>query len=120
LFAATSTGGMTGKMPGRTGDSPVIGAGTYADNEGCAVSGTGHGEFFIRYHVASDVNALVKYRGLALDAAAKEVIRKVREAGGEGGLIALDSKGNFAAPFAADGLLRGSIAWDGTIDVQLN
>lgn len=120
LFAGTSTGGMTGKIPGRLGDSPVIGAGTYADNAGCAVSATGHGEYFIRYHVASDINALMKYKGMTVEAAAKEVItNKVVPAGGEGGVIALDAKGNFAAPFVSDGLYRGTIAWDGTVDVKL-
>ncbi len=120
LFAGTSTGGMTGKIPGRLGDSPIIGAGTYADNAGCAVSATGHGEYFIRFHVASDINALMKYKGMTVEAAAKEVIaKKVVPAGGEGGVIALDAKGNFAAPFVSDGLYRGTIAWDGSVDVQL-
>jgi L-asparaginase / beta-aspartyl-peptidase len=120
LFAGTSTGGMTGKMPGRMGDSPIIGAGTYADNEGCAVSATGHGEYFIRYHVASDINALVKYKAMTVEAAGNEVIhKKVVPAGGEGGVIILDAKGNFAAPFHSDGLYRATIAWDGSVDVQL-
>ncbi len=120
LFAGTSTGGLTGKMTGRMGDSPIIGAGTYADNEGCAVSATGTGEYFIRFHVASDINALVKYKKMAIAAAAKEVIHhKVVPAGGEGGVIVLDRKGNFASAFHSDGLYRGTITSDGTIDIQL-
>ena len=88
LSAGTSTGGMSNKRWGRVGDSPIIGAGTYADNEACAVSATGHGEYFIRYSVAHDIVALMKYKSLSVNAAADEVIRKkLKAAGGEGGGI---------------------------------
>jgi beta-aspartyl-peptidase (threonine type) len=120
LAAGTSTGGMTNKMFGRVGDSPIIGAGTYADNEACAVSATGHGEYFIRYAVAHDIAALMKYKGLSIDAAAAEVVEhKLKAAGGEGGVIALDPKGNFAAPHNTEGLYRGSITRDGKTSVKL-
>ena len=95
LAAATSTGGLTNKMQGRVGDSPLIGAGTYANNESCAVSGTGQGEYYIRGVIAYDVCALVLYRRLSLERAVHEVIHeKLQRAGGEGGVIALDPAGN--------------------------
>jgi beta-aspartyl-peptidase (threonine type) len=120
LAAGTSTGGMTNKQFGRIGDSPVIGAGTYADNESCAVSGTGHGEFFIRWTVASDIAALMKYKGLTVQQAADEVInKKLKAVGGEGGVIALDRNGNFAMPFNSDGMYRGYIAEDGVPHVLI-
>ncbi|MGZ8869042.1 MAG: isoaspartyl peptidase/L-asparaginase family protein, partial [Thermoanaerobaculia bacterium] len=110
LAAGTSTGGMTNKQYGRVGDAPIIGAGTIADNESVAVSATGHGEFFIRWTVASDIAALVKYRGMTVAAAADEVInKKLKAVGGEGGVIALDAKGNFATPFNSEGMYRGWI-----------
>ncbi|HEY2253842.1 MAG TPA: isoaspartyl peptidase/L-asparaginase, partial [Planctomycetaceae bacterium] len=94
LAAGTSTGGMSNKQYGRIGDSPVIGAGTYADNRTCAVSCTGHGEFFIRYAVSHDISALMEYKGLSVQQAADEVLRhKLKDAGGEGAAIALDAKG---------------------------
>jgi len=108
LAAATSTGGLTNKRRGRVGDSPLIGAGTYANNESCAVSGTGEGEYFIRQVVAYDVCALVLYRHLALAEAAHEVIHeKLRRTGGTGGVIALDPAGNFAMDFNTPGMFRG-------------
>lgn len=108
LAAATSTGGMTGKRWNRIGDSPVIGAGTYASNDACAVSCTGHGEFFIRYAVAHDVWALMMYKGLPLSEAADFVVnKKLVEKGGEGGLIAVDKDGNVALPFNSAGMYRG-------------
>jgi len=120
LAAGTSTGGMTNKMFGRVGDSPIIGAGTYADNEACAVSATGHGEFFIRWAVAHDIAALVKYKGLAIEAAAAEVVlNKLKAAGGEGGVIALDAKGNFAAPHNSEAMYRGYVTRDGKMKVIL-
>lgn len=120
LSAATSTGGMTGKRPGRLGDSPIVGAGTYADNQSAAISGTGWGEFFIRFTVAHDVAALVKYKNLKIEDAAKEVIQnKVLPAGGEGGVIVLDPKGNFAFSYASDALYRGAITRDGKVTVAL-
>lgn len=108
LAAGTSTGGMTNKRWNRLGDSPVIGAGTFADNNTCAISCTGHGEFFIRYVVAYDVAALMEYKNLSLeDAANKVVMDKLVKAGGEGGLIAVDKYGNVAMPFNSEGMYRG-------------
>ena len=107
LAAATSTGGLTNKRHGRVGDSPLIGAGTYASNDSCAVSGTGEGEYFIREVVAYDICALVQYRHLALTAAVHEVIQeKLRRHGGEGGAIALDPAGNVAMDFSSAGMYR--------------
>jgi len=108
LAAATSTGGMTNKRWNRIGDTPVIGAGTYASNEACAVSCTGHGEYFIRYAVAYDVFARMAYGGLALQEAADQIVlKKLVEKGGEGGLIAVDQQGNIAMPFNSEGMYRG-------------
>jgi len=107
LAAATSTGGMTNKRYGRVGDVPIIGAGTYANNQTCAVSATGHGEYFIRYTVAHDVSALMAYKGKTVGKAAEKVVmEKLVKAGGEGGLIALDQKGNMAMPFNSGGMFR--------------
>jgi beta-aspartyl-peptidase (threonine type) len=114
LAAATSTGGMTNKRYGRVGDSPLIGAGTWAD-ERCAVSGTGWGEFFIRNVVAHDIAARVAYRGDSLAAAADAVIlQRVPELGGDGGAIAVDRDGNIAMPFSTTGMYRGWIAMNGS------
>ncbi|MET0581575.1 MAG: isoaspartyl peptidase/L-asparaginase [Pseudoxanthomonas sp.] len=113
LAAATSTGGMTNKRYGRVGDSPLIGAGTWAD-ERCAVSGTGWGEFFIRNVVAHDIAARVAYRGDSLALAAEAVImERVPQLGGDGGAIAVDRDGNIAMPFSTAGMYRGWIAADG-------
>jgi len=109
LAAATSTGGYTGKLPGRIGDSPLIGAGTYADNRACAVSGTGLGEAFIRAAVAHDVAARMRYRGESLASAARAALASVKKLGGDGGLIAVDRRGNVAMPFNSEGMYRGSI-----------
>jgi len=109
LAAATSTGGYTGKLPGRIGDSPLIGAGTYADNRACAVSGTGLGEAFIRAAVAYDMAARMRYRGASLASAARAALRNVARLGGDGGLIAVDRRGNVAMPFNSEGMYRGSI-----------
>src|ERR1051325_269307 len=121
LAAATSTGGTTNKMYGRIGDTPIIGAGTYADNESCAVSATGAGEYFIRWTVAYDIAALMKYRGLSVQEAADEVINKKLKAvpGADGGVIALDAKGNFAMPFNSEGMYRGWIGADGVPHVEI-
>lgn len=108
VAAATSTGGMTNKRFGRVGDSPMIGAGNYANNKTCAVSCTGSGEFFIRGVVAYDVSCLMEYKGLTVEEAAGEVINhRILEIGGDGGLIAVDSKGNVAVPFNTEGMYRG-------------
>ena len=108
LAAATSTGGMTNKQPGRIGDSPLIGAGTYADNRSAAVSCTGSGEMFIRAAAAHDVCARMAYGGLSLELAARQVVMDALPAiGGRGGLIAVDAKGNFTMPFNTEGMYRG-------------
>jgi beta-aspartyl-peptidase (threonine type) len=108
IVAGTSTGGMTNKRWNRLGDAPIIGAGTFADNATCGVSCTGHGEYFIRWAVAYDVGARMAYKGLSLAAAGEEVVNQVLvEAGGEGGLVALDRYGNIAMPFNTEGMYRG-------------
>lgn len=108
IVAGTSTGGMTNKRWNRLGDSPIIGAGTFADNNSCGVSCTGHGEYFIRWAVAYDVAARMTYKELDLETAAKEVVnQELVKAGGEGGLIALDKYGNVSMPFNTEGMYRG-------------
>lgn len=115
LAAATSTGGMGNKMVGRIGDSPIIGAGTFASNKTCAVSATGHGEFFIRNVVAYDLSALMEYRGMTLEKAAGYLImEKLKEQKADGGLIALDRNGNIAMPFNTNAMFRGFVKSDGT------
>ena len=107
LAAGTSTGGMCNKKYGRIGDSPIIGAGTYANNKTCAVSCTGHGEFFIRGVVAYDISCLMEYAGLSLEEACHRVVmEKLVAVGGEGGLIAVDAQGHIAMPFNSDGMYR--------------
>lgn len=108
LAAATSTGGMTNKNYNRIGDTPVIGAGTYANNHTCAISCTGHGEYFLRAVVAYDVSCLMEYKGLSLQEACDTVVKKkLVQLGGEGGLIAVDREGNIAMPFNSEGMYRG-------------
>ncbi len=120
LAAATSTGGMTYKMKGRVGDSPIIGAGTYADNNTCAVSATGHGEYFIRNVVAYDISALMKYKGLSLQQAADEVImKKLKSQNAEGGIVAVDKDGNIAMTFNSAGMYRGYITSEGESEVLI-
>lgn len=109
LAAATSTGGYTAKLPGRVGDSPIIGAGTYADNRACAVSGTGLGEAFIRAAVAHDVCARMRYSGASLAAAAAAALKNVAGLGADGGLIAVDRRGNVAMPFNSQGMFRACV-----------
>lgn len=107
LAAATSTGGMTNKRWGRVGDSPLIGAGTWADDRTCAVSCTGHGEHFMRHVVGYDIACLMEYRGLSLAEACRVVVfDKLAPVGGEGGLVAVDAAGNIALPFNSDGMYR--------------
>ncbi len=114
IAAGTSTGGMTNKMYGRAGDSPIIGAGTYANNKTCGVSCTGHGEYFIRKVVAYDISALMEYKNLTLQEAADIVIhKKLKEIGGSGGIIAVDSHGNFSLTFNTEGMYRGSMTKEG-------
>lgn len=119
LAAATSTGGMTNKRFGRVGDTPIIGAGTYADNRTCAVSCTGHGEFFMQAVAAYDVAARMKYQGIRLNEAARATIEYLREIGGEGGLIAVDGQGNVALPFNSAGMYRGYVTTGSTPVVQI-
>jgi beta-aspartyl-peptidase (threonine type) len=108
LAAATSTGGMTNKQWGRIGDSPIPGAGTWASNDTCAVSCTGHGEYFIRAVVGHDIHCLMSYKGLSLQEACDVLVHdKLLKAGGEGGLIAVDALGNVAMPFNSEGMYRG-------------
>lgn len=109
LAAATSTGGMTNKRFGRIGDTPMIGAGTYANNKTCAISCTGHGEYFIRAVVAYDISCLMEYKGMSLKQACDFVVKdKLVKFGGEGGLVAIDAQGNIELPFNSEGMYR---AW---------
>jgi beta-aspartyl-peptidase (threonine type) len=118
LAAGTSTGGMTNKLTGRIGDTPIIGAGNYANNNTCAVSATGHGEFLIRYTVAHDISALMEYRNISLEEAARQVIQeKLKNAGGDGGVIALDRRGNIAMEFNTTGMFRGFVTSTGKKEV---
>jgi len=120
LAAATSTGGMTYKKYGRIGDAPIIGAGTYADNNTCAVSATGHGEFFIRNVVAYDISAIMKYKGLSVAEAAEVVVmHKLKQQGGTGGIIAVDKNGNIAMPFNTSGMFRGFVKSSGESKVAM-
>jgi beta-aspartyl-peptidase (threonine type) len=121
LAAGTSTGGITYVRPGRVGDSPIIGAGTYAENESCAVSCTGKGELFIRNTVASDIAARIKYRGDTLKKATQDVLAGLPSIkGGTGGIISLDVKGNFAAVYSTRGMFRGTITQSGKIWTAIN
>ena len=114
LAAGTSTGGMANKRYNRIGDSPIIGAGTYANNSTCAVSGTGHGEYFIRWTVAHDISALMEYKGLNLKEASELVVNdKLVKAGGSGGVICVDKSGNISMPFNSSGMFRGFATADG-------
>src|SRR5450759_3873815 len=114
LAAGTSTGGMTDKRYNRVGDAPIIGAGTYANNSTCAVSATGHGEYFIRWTVAHDISALMEYKGLSLrDASELFVNDKLVKAGGSGGVICVDKSGNISMPFNSMGMFRGFATADG-------
>jgi L-asparaginase / beta-aspartyl-peptidase len=120
LAAATSTGGMMNKMHGRIGDSPIIGAGTYAKNNTCAISCTGHGEFFIRNVVAYDVSSMMEYRGISLEDAADIVINvKLKAQGGTGGLIAVDKEGRITMPFNTNAMFRGYMNSDGGKEVMI-
>jgi beta-aspartyl-peptidase (threonine type) len=119
LAAATSTGGTTNKRPGRVGDTPVIGAGTYANNATCAVSATGDGEYFIRATVGHDVSALMEYRGMSLKDAAQAALDKVARLGGTGGLIAIDRHRNIALPFNTAGMYRGYVDPSGKFVVEI-
>jgi isoaspartyl peptidase/L-asparaginase-like protein (Ntn-hydrolase superfamily) len=113
LAAATSTGGHTGKLPGRVGDSPIVGAGTYADNATCAVSGTGLGEAFIRVALAHEVSARMRLAGEPLARAAAAALAQVARIGGDGGLVAVDRRGNIAMPFNSRDMFRACIGRGG-------
>lgn len=120
LAAATSTGGMSNSRFGRIGDSPIIGAGTYANNHTCAVSTTGHGEFFMRALTAFDLSALMEYRGMSLSEAADLVIhKKLTTLGGTGGLVAIDRRGNFVLPFNTPGMYRGFYVEGGRLQTAI-
>lgn len=120
LAAGTSTGGMTNKRYGRVGDSPIVGAGTYADNGTCAVSATGHGEYFIRGVVAHDIAARMRYQGASVQEAARSAIMDDLTAmGGTGGVIALDADGNVSMPFNTAGMYRGTIDADGNVSIAI-
>ncbi len=118
LAAGTSTGGMTGKMPGRIGDSPLINAGTYANNKTCAVSATGWGEKFIKNTVAFNISALMEYKGLSLKEAGDEMIHN-RLQPDDGGIIAVDKDGNYTMPFNTSGMLRGVAKSDGVFEIKI-
>ena len=119
LAAGTSTGGMTNKRWGRVGDSPIVGAGTYASNETCGVSGTGQGEYFIRGSVAFDIAAQMEYKEKSVQDAAQAVIDKLTARGGTGGVIAMDVKGNIAMPFNTEGMYRGFYLNDDALTVKI-
>ena len=119
LAAGTSTGGTTNKLPGRLGDSPIIGAGTYANNLTCAVSCTGDGEYFIRAVVAYNISALMEVKNMSVAEAAQAALDKAAKLGGTGGLIAIDKDGNFAMPFNTSGMYRGKVDGDGKISVNI-
>jgi len=119
LAAGTSTGGMTNKKYGRVGDSPIIGAGTYANNETAGISCTGWGEFYIRNVVAHDISAMMEYKKMSVSDASKAVLDKVGKMGGDGGLIAMDRKGNVAMPFNTEGMYRGTVTAEGKIEIQI-
>lgn len=120
LAAGTSTGGMTNKRWGRIGDAPIIGAGTYANNATCAVSSTGWGEYFIRAMVAHDISALMDYKGMSLQEAAKEVIqKKVPDLGGDGGIVAVDKDGNMVMEFNTEGMYRASMDASGNLTIGI-
>ena len=119
LAAGTSTGGMTNKKWGRIGDAPIIGAGTYADNESCGVSATGWGEYFIRAVVAHDITALVAYKKMSIQEASKKVIQKVVDLGGDGGVVVLDTSGNVAMEFSTPGMYRAHMDAQGNLNVKI-
>jgi len=108
IAAATSTGGMTNKMPGRVGDTPIIGSGTWAQNDVCGVSSTGHGEFFIKYQVAKEVCTRMEYLNETLDKASSDIIQDLLKIDARGGVIAIDKNANISMPFNTDGMIRGS------------
>jgi len=119
ICAGTSTGGMTNKKYGRIGDAPVIGAGTYANNLTCAISCTGHGEYYIRLGFARDISALMEYKNLSVKEACQEEIRKLTELNGTGGVIAIDADGNIAMEFNTSGMFRGYLKSTGEKEIAI-
>lgn len=119
LAAGTSTGGMTNKKYGRIGDSPIIGAGTYANNATAGISCTGWGEFYIRNVVAHDISAMMEYKNMSVADASRAALDKVGKMGGDGGLIAMDAKGNVSMPFNTEGMYRGTVTENGKIEVLI-
>ena len=119
LAAATSTGGTTYKLPGRIGDTPIVGAGTYANNATCAISGTGVGEYFIRTVFGHNVSALMEYKGLSLEQASAEALKQMEVIGGHGGCIGIDRKGNIVTLFNTASMYRACKMSDGRFDIQL-
>jgi L-asparaginase/beta-aspartyl-peptidase (threonine type) len=119
LAAATSTGGMTAKQPGRVGDSPIFGAGTWADDRTCAISATGHGEFFIRNAVAHEIDARMRLAGQPLARAAVDIVAEIAPLGGSGGLIAVDGEGNVALPYNSSGMYRAWMGRDGVVHTAI-
>ena len=119
IAAGTSTGGMTNKMPGRVGDSPIIGSGTWAQNGICGVSSTGHGEFFIKFQVAKEVCTRMEYLNQSLDEAATNIIEELKLVGASGGLIAMDKEANISTPFNTSGMIRGSITNKADLNISI-
>lgn len=119
IAAGTSTGGMMNKKYGRIGDSPIIGAGTYANNTTGAFSCTGHGEYYIRLGFARDISAMMEYKNLSVEQACREEVKKLTQLGGTGGVIGLDKNGNIAMEFNTSGMFRGYIKWDGTKQIKI-
>jgi L-asparaginase / beta-aspartyl-peptidase len=119
LAAATSTGGNTNKKPGRLGDTPIIGAGTYANNKTCAMSATGEGEYFMRLVAGHEISALMEHAGMPLGRAAQTVIDKITDLGGTGGLIAIDKEGNISLPFNTAGMYRGYVDSTGQMVIEI-
>jgi L-asparaginase / beta-aspartyl-peptidase len=120
LAAATSTGGHTHKLPGRVGDTPIIGAGTYADNRACAISATGDGEYFIRLNAGHEIAARVRFLGEPLQQAAEFVLQELEQLGGSGGVVAVDRQGHIAMPFNTQGMYRAAIDTDGRLYVAIH
>lgn len=119
LAAATSTGGNTNKRPGRIGDTPIIGAGTYANNRTCAISATGEGEYFIRLVAGHELSALMEHAGMPLEKAAAAVVARITDLGGTGGLIAVDKEGNISLPFNTAGMYRGYVDSTGQMVIKI-
>ena len=119
ISAATSTGGMTNKMPGRVGDTPIIGSGTWAQNQVCGVSSTGHGEFFIKFQVAKEVCTRMEYLNQSLKDSSHAVIKELKDIGASGGLIAIDKDANVSTPFNTEGMIRGSLTNVSALNVSI-